>query len=104
TPPSSLASFSPSSSLRSNRPTFTPWEASRRAVAAPRPEAPPVITAEIDESSFMALVLGFGSCSRRWLGLARGQLIRNGLAYADRASCHESIRARTAGVNRHNLL
>ena len=54
TPPSSLAIFSPSSSFRSKMPTLTPCEASRRAVAAPRPEAPPVMTAEIDESSFMS--------------------------------------------------
>ena len=55
TPPSSLANASPRSALRSNSATRTPWEASRRAVASPRPEAPPVMTAEMVESSFMAI-------------------------------------------------
>ncbi|MNT42103.1 hypothetical protein D3C72_1785030 [compost metagenome] len=51
TPPSSLARASPCSTLRSNSATFTPWLARRRAVAAPRPEAPPVTTAAMLESS-----------------------------------------------------
>jgi hypothetical protein len=65
-----------------------------------------VITAEIDESSFMALSLALilGRVLEGVFGLARGELIRNRPAYADHASCHETIRARTAGVNRHNLL
>ena len=50
-PPSSFASASPCSALRSKSATFTPWPASRRAVAAPRPEAPPVTTAAMLESS-----------------------------------------------------
>jgi hypothetical protein len=33
---------------------LTPWLAKSRAVAAPRPEAPPVMTAEMSEFSFMA--------------------------------------------------
>ena len=57
TPPSSLARASPSSSLRSKMATLTPSVARRRAVAAPRPEAPPVTTAEMEESSFMGPVL-----------------------------------------------
>ena len=36
--------------------TFTPFAASARAVAAPRPDAPPVMTAETVESSFMLLL------------------------------------------------
>src|SRR5262245_39031098 len=53
-PPSSLASFSPASALRSSRATFTPLAASARAVAAPRPEAPPVTTAGMVLSSCIA--------------------------------------------------
>jgi hypothetical protein len=53
TPPSSCASASPALALRSNKATFTPCAARRRAVAAPRPDAPPVITAAMLESSFM---------------------------------------------------
>ena len=62
TPPISLASFSPRSSFRSKRPTLTPCDARRRAVAAPRPEAPPVITAEIVESSFIRRFLPMFFC------------------------------------------
>src|SRR5581483_10640738 len=44
-------SFSPSSALRSRIATFTPLAASAVAVAAPRPDAPPVTTAEMALSS-----------------------------------------------------
>ena len=37
--------------------TFTPCAASARAVASPRPEAPPVTTAATEESSFMERAL-----------------------------------------------
>src|SRR5271169_2704085 len=50
-PPSSLASASPFSALRSARSTRTPRLASRRAVDSPRPEAPPVMSAEVLVSS-----------------------------------------------------
>ena len=46
TPPSSAARASPASALRSKSATLTPSAASRRAVAAPSPEAPPVTIAE----------------------------------------------------------
>ena len=52
-PPMSLATLSPRSSLRSNRATLAPLAARARAVASPKPEAPPVMTAEILESIFM---------------------------------------------------
>src|SRR5271165_1476709 len=53
TPPISRAIASPRSSLTSKIATFTPWEASIRAVAAPSPDAPPVTTAEMLASSFI---------------------------------------------------
>ncbi|MNN52666.1 hypothetical protein D3C81_1673780 [compost metagenome] len=53
TPPSSRASASPFSTFRSNSATRTPCAASARAVAAPRPEAPPVTTADTDALSSM---------------------------------------------------
>src|SRR5690606_7701355 len=56
-PPSSAASASPFSSFRSNRATLTPFSARRRAVAAPRPEAPPVMTADILLLSSMTFLL-----------------------------------------------
>src|SRR5258705_6248053 len=49
----SRASASPRAASTSNRATLTPWPARRRAVAAPRPDAPPVTTAEIVASSRM---------------------------------------------------
>src|SRR5262249_48967548 len=49
TPPISTATFSPLVLFMSRSATLTPLAASARAVASPRPEAPPVITAEIDE-------------------------------------------------------
>src|SRR3954471_8510548 len=42
-PPSSFASFSPASACRSAMTTLPPPSAAMRAVAAPRPEAPPVM-------------------------------------------------------------
>jgi hypothetical protein len=45
TPPISLASSVPLSSCRSATTTLAPFEARRRAVAAPMPEAPPVTIA-----------------------------------------------------------
>ncbi|SKW39763.1 Uncharacterised protein [Mycobacteroides abscessus subsp. abscessus] len=45
-PPSSLARASPFSSWTSAMTTLAPCAASRRAVAAPRPEAPPVTIAD----------------------------------------------------------
>ena len=56
TPPISAATASPFSFCMSKMATFTPLAASARAVAAPRPEAPPVTTAEIELSSFMAFL------------------------------------------------
>jgi hypothetical protein len=53
TPPSSAATAAPSSALKSNTATFTPRAASSLAAAVPRPDAPPVTTAEMEESSFM---------------------------------------------------
>jgi hypothetical protein len=50
--PISLAMASPVAGFLSNSATFAPSSRSARAVAAPRPEAPPVITAETDESIF----------------------------------------------------
>src|SRR6202035_117081 len=50
-PPSSLASASPLSLLRSASSTRTPRWARARAVDSPRPEAPPVISAEVLVSS-----------------------------------------------------
>ncbi len=52
-PPVSRASACPAVSLRSNRATRTPLAARRRAVAAPRPDAPPVTTALMLASSCM---------------------------------------------------
>src|SRR6185437_7247705 len=57
TPPNSAATASPLLTLRSNSATFTPCLASARAVASPRPDAPPVMTAEIDEFSSMSFPL-----------------------------------------------
>src|SRR4051812_28573440 len=48
---SSFASASPLSALMSAMTTRTPFWASKRAVAAPSPEAPPVTTAEVPLSS-----------------------------------------------------
>jgi hypothetical protein len=56
TPPMSFAITSPASALRSNSATLRPLAASARAVAAPRPDAPPVTTAAIEESSCMGVV------------------------------------------------
>jgi hypothetical protein len=53
-PPISSATALPGSALRSNSATLTPHAASRRAVAAPSPEAPPVTTAVIEASSRIA--------------------------------------------------
>ena len=53
TPPISDATFSPLASFMSKMATLTPWAASARAVASPRPEAPPVTTAATEDSSFM---------------------------------------------------
>jgi hypothetical protein len=55
TPPISAATASPFSFCRSKMATFTPLAASARAVAAPRPDAPPVTTAATVLSSFMVL-------------------------------------------------
>ena len=52
-PPISAATALPFSSCRSNSATLTPLAASARAVAAPRPEAPPVTTAATVLSSFI---------------------------------------------------
>ncbi len=60
TPPNSLATASPLVSFMSKMATLTPWAARARAVASPRPEAPPVMTAEIDESSFMDFISSRG--------------------------------------------
>ena len=46
-PPISLAVASPASALMSKIATFAPAFASARAVAWPRPEAPPVTTAAV---------------------------------------------------------
>src|ERR1700738_369630 len=66
TPPRSRATASPRSALRSKMATLTPCDAKRRAVASPSPDAPPVMTAEMVESSFMGLFLngGFGCLPR----------------------------------------
>ena len=53
TPPISTATASPLSFCKSKIATFTPFAASARAVASPRPEEPPVTTAAMLESSFM---------------------------------------------------
>ena len=50
-PPSSLARASPRSSTTSARTTFAPSLASRRAVAPPKPPAPPVISTDPFEMS-----------------------------------------------------
>src|SRR5579864_2602675 len=54
TPPISAATFSPLSLFISRSATLTPRLASAHAVASPRPEAPPVITAAIEEFSSIA--------------------------------------------------
>src|SRR5918993_2143653 len=56
TPPMSRATASPRSAFISRMATFTPLAASMRAVASPRPEAPPVTTAAINLSSFIAFL------------------------------------------------
>ncbi len=53
TPPISLATASPLASFMSKIATLTPWAARARAVASPRPDAPPVTTAATLLSSFM---------------------------------------------------
>jgi hypothetical protein len=53
-PPISPATSCPRASFMSKIATLTPWAASARAVASPRPEAPPVTTAEMELSSFMS--------------------------------------------------
>src|SRR5215213_7507201 len=53
-PPISPATCSPRSASRSKTATLTPLAASARAVASPRPEAPPVTTAAILLSSFIS--------------------------------------------------
>jgi hypothetical protein len=53
TPPIALATSSPLASFMSKMATLTPWAAKARAVASPRPEAPPVTTAATVLSSFM---------------------------------------------------
>src|SRR5689334_206410 len=47
-PPISFASFSPASTCRSAMTTLPPFSAAMRAVAAPRPEAPPAVREESD--------------------------------------------------------
>src|SRR5262245_12811912 len=56
-PFNSLAMFWPASALRSRMAILTPFAASARAVAAPRPEAPPVMTAGMLWSSCMGTPL-----------------------------------------------
>ncbi len=69
TPPISRATASPFSTLKSKMATLTPWAASARAVAAPRPDAPPVTTAATDELSFMEF--SFSARRRSTLALPR---------------------------------
>ena len=57
TPPISDATASPLVLFMSRSATFTPFAASARAVASPRPDAPPVMTAAIDELSSMGVFL-----------------------------------------------
>ena len=52
--PTSAAIAWPLSSLISKIATLTPASRSARTVASPRPDAPPVTTADREESSFMA--------------------------------------------------
>ena len=59
TPPMALATSSPLFSFISKMATLTPWAANARAVASPRPEAPPVTTAATDELSSMDARLPF---------------------------------------------
>ena len=47
--------FSPLALFMSSSATLTPLAASARAVASPRPDAPPVMTAEIEELSSMEM-------------------------------------------------
>jgi hypothetical protein len=54
TPPISFATASPAASLMSKMATFAPAAASACALALPRPEAPPVTTAETFLSIFIA--------------------------------------------------
>src|SRR3981189_1903175 len=88
TPPSSRATASPRSALRSKMATLTPCDAKRRAVASPSPDAPPVMTAEMVESSFMGLFLngGIGCIPRRYNDRAisiRHDLVRATVHAAD---------------------
>ena len=53
-PPNSAAAASPASALRSKTATFAPASARARAVASPRPDAPPVTTAARVPSMRMA--------------------------------------------------
>ena len=53
TPPNSEATASPFSALRSKSAHLTPNFDNSRAVASPRPDAPPVITALIFSSNFI---------------------------------------------------
>jgi hypothetical protein len=57
--PISAASFSPLSLFMSSSATLTPCLRSARAVASPKPDAPPVMTAAIEEFSSMAQHLSF---------------------------------------------
>ena len=57
-PPSSEATASPSSSLRSISMQRAPRLASARAEAAPMPEAPPVMMADVPASSIQVLSFG----------------------------------------------
>src|SRR6185312_14597224 len=59
TPPSSVASALPASSFRSAIATLPPCSANRRAVAAPRPDAPPVIKNALPRISMLELLTCF---------------------------------------------
>src|SRR3712207_9392244 len=63
TPPMSAATFCASSRFTSSTATLAPRRASSRAVASPRPEAPPVTSAACP-SIFMRGLLGGGSGCR----------------------------------------
>ena len=60
TPPISAATVSASLALRSQTATLAPCAASRRAVAAPNPDAPPVTMAAW---SFNCMVVSLTNCS-----------------------------------------
>src|SRR3546814_19471510 len=70
-PPIDWATSSPSASLMSKMATLTPAAASASAIARPRPDAPPVTTAAVEESSFRSEERRVGkecvsTCSYRW--------------------------------------